>query len=150
MFQTGKNGERDIVERERRIAVSQTSMCIYYRELDLMNKTILYSSMLYDYYRIILTRWRLSNHNLAIETGRYTTPYTERPDRICTMCRSLEDEHHVIFICPRYNDIRTIHTQLLENTTSVAELLNPSYDNTKRAANFIHDIEKRRKELNIG
>ena len=144
-----KNGEKDIDDREKRIVESESSMCIYYRELDLMTKTDIYSSMLYDYYRIILTRWRLSNHNLKIETGRYTRPYTERSDRICTVCNSLEDEKHVIYLCPRYNDIRLQQTTLLERLPTIAELLNPGDTDMKETASLLHSIEKRRKELKL-
>ena len=122
----GKNAERDISERYTKIAESQSSMCVYYRELDLMEKSDIYSSMLYDYYRIIITRWRLSNHSLNIETGRYTRPYTERTERICTLCTSsIEDEHHVIFVCPRYEDIRLGHNELVQKSATVAALFNP-------------------------
>ena len=120
-----------------------------YRELDLVRKTSLYSSILYNYYRVILTRWRLSNHSLAIETGRYTRPYTERPDRVCTMCNSLEDENHVIYLCPRYNDLRLHHASLLERVSSLAEFLNPAENDMKETASYIRSIETRRQELNI-
>ena len=145
----GKNAEGDVAERERKINESQASMCVYYRELDLMKKAEIYSSMLYDYYRITLTRWRLSNHNLKIETGRYTRPYTERKDRICTMCSSIEDEHHVVFSCPRYDDVRANHTQLLEQSSTIMEILNPRYNLLKDTANFLRAIENKRDELNL-
>ena len=34
-------------------------------------------------HKIALTRFRLSNHNLLIETGRHLRPKLERPDRKC-------------------------------------------------------------------
>ena len=145
-----KNAERDIEDRSKRIAESQSSMCSYYRELDLMGKTEIYNSMLYDYYRVILTRWRLSCHNLKIETGRYTNPYTERSERVCTLCTSsIEDENHVIFVCPRYEDLRTDYTQLLQQSTTIATLFNPCENLMKNTASYLLDIEKRRKELHL-
>ena len=145
-----KNAERDINDRNTKIAESQSSMCMYYRELGLMERTDIYSSMLYDYYRIIVTRWRLSNHSLNIETGRYTRPYTERPERVCTMCKTLvEDEHHVIFICPRYNDLRTEHGQLVRKSATVTAFLNPFEDDMKSTATYLRDIEKRRSDLHL-
>ena len=146
---SNNNTDRDINDRETRIMESESSMCAYYRELDLVRKTSLYSSMLYDYYRVILTRWRLSNHSLAIETGRYTRPYTERPDRVCTMCNSLEDENHVIYLCPRYNDLRLQNASLLERVSTLAEFLNPAESDMKETASYIRGIETRRQELNI-
>ena len=105
--------------------------------------------MLYDYYRVILTRWRLSNHSLAIETGRYTRPYTERQDRVCAMCNSLEDENHAIYLCPRYNDIRLEHASLLERSSTLAEFLNPAEVDMKETALYIRGIETKREELNL-
>ena len=133
-----------------KIAESQSSMCMYYRELGLIERTDIYSSMLYDYYRIIITRWRLSNHSLNIETGRYTRPYTERPERVCTLCTSsIEDENHVIFVCPRYDDIRMDHTQLIQKSTTVTAFLNPCVDDMKSTATYLHEIEKRRNDLHL-
>ena len=143
------NAERDIDERQTRILDSESSMCVYYRELDLMREANIYSTMLYDYYRITLTPWRLSNHNLAIETGRYTRPYTERRDRVCTMCNTVEDERHVIYICPRYDDLRVQHTTLVERLTTVAEFLNPNENDMKEVASFLRGIESRRKDLSL-
>ena len=141
--------DRDINDRQTRIMESESSMCVYYRELDLVRKTSIYSSMLYDYYRVILTRWRLSNHSLAIETGRYTRPYTERQERVCTMCNSLEDENHVIYLCPRYNDLRLEHASLLERSSTLAEFLNPAEVDMKETASYIRGIETKREELNL-
>ena len=102
-----KNGEREMNDREMRIRTSQNSMCKYYCDLHLTdNKAEIYCSMLSDYYRVIISRWRLSNHRLNIETGRYTNPITVRNDRVCTLCKVVEDEQHVIFECPRYSNIR--------------------------------------------
>ena len=143
------NAKLDIDGRQTRIMESESSMCTYYRELDLMREANIYSTMLYDYYRVILTRWRLSNHNLAIETGRYTRPYTERPNRVCTMCDLVEDEKHVIYICPRYNDLRLQHAQLVERLATVSEFLNPNENDMKEAASFLRSIESRRKDLTL-
>ena len=35
------------------------------------------------------TKFRISAHSLAIETGRYTKPKTPREERICTLCNRL-------------------------------------------------------------
>ena len=142
-----KNGDREIKEREDRILSSQQSLCRYYVELNLMNKSLIYNSMLSDYYRMIISRWRLSNHRLNIETGRYTKPITERKDRVCTLCKIVEDEQHVIFICPRYEDIRRKYEEIVIG--NIQNFLNPSYTNVMGTANFIHDIERRRRELNL-
>ena len=38
-------------------------------------------------HRITLTKLRLSNHKLAIETGRYVRPYKKAKERICSICK---------------------------------------------------------------
>ena len=143
-----KNGEREIIERENKIQSSEQSMCKYYTELNLLPESQIYNSMLSDYFRVIISRWRLSNHGLCIETGRYTKPPTERKDRVCTLCRVLENEEHVIFNCPRYDDIRRKY-ELVRREASIQAFLNPKYENMKDTANLIYDIERRRPELNL-
>jgi hypothetical protein len=145
---SGENAENEMRERENTIIASELSMPRYYREIGMMGECGIYSSMLCDYYRTVLTRWRLSNHDLQIETGRYTVPYTPREDRLCTLCGAIEDEHHVIFDCPRYDDLRRDHEILLEYTT-VGGLLNPSYHHMKNVSSLLHGIENRRKELKL-
>ena len=38
-------------------------------------------------HRITLTKLRLSNHKLVIETGRYVRPYKKPEERICPICK---------------------------------------------------------------
>ena len=46
-------------------------------------------------HRMTLTKLRLSNHKLAIETGRYIRPYRKPEERICPICKNdVEDEIH--------------------------------------------------------
>ena len=46
-------------------------------------------------HRIALTKLRLSNHKLAIETGRYSRPFKKPAERICPICKiEMEDEYH--------------------------------------------------------
>ena len=142
-----KNGEQEINERAERIQSSEQSMCKYYRELN-MSPSSIYNSMLSDYYRIIISRWRLSNHRLRIETGRYTKPITQRKDRVCTLCNVLEDEEHVILICPRYAEVRLKYENVVTNT-NIHNFLNPSFEDIKDTANLIYGIERKRQELNL-
>lgn len=52
------------------------------------------------------TKFRLSNHQLAIETGRYKKLQVE--DRICTLCDDItvESEMHMLFNCSFYKTLR--------------------------------------------
>lgn len=57
---------------------------------------------------LALARFRISSHNLRIETGRYDQPKTPPENRICNYCdtRSVESEIHFILDCPLYTDER--------------------------------------------
>ena len=58
-------------------------------------------------YRKSLTKFRLSNHDLMIETGRYTKPKIPKENRFCPFCADkVEDEIHFLIICPTYNNLR--------------------------------------------
>lgn len=57
-------------------------------------------------YKISLSRFRLSSHNLLIETGRYNG--LPRDERLCNFCnmRKIEDEYHLLLVCPYYMELR--------------------------------------------
>ena len=57
-------------------------------------------------FKIALSRFRLSSHNLEIERGRYTN--VSRADRICRMCNSgfVENEYHFLLVCPVFRHFR--------------------------------------------
>ena len=58
-------------------------------------------------HRIALTKLRLSNHKIAIETGRYSRPFKKPAERICPICKiEMEDEYHFLNICPAYQEKR--------------------------------------------
>ena len=57
-------------------------------------------------FRIALTKFRLSSHDLAVERGRYDD--TNRNDRICKFCNGslIENEYHFLLVCPLYRELR--------------------------------------------
>ena len=56
--------------------------------------------------RRVLTKFRVSAHNLEIEKGRYIGVKTE--DRICKLCNTgVEDETHFLLQCPVLENKRT-------------------------------------------
>ena len=57
-------------------------------------------------FRIALTKFRLSSHNLAIERGRFEN--VPRENRICRYCnlQVVESEYHFLLVCPLYKDLR--------------------------------------------
>ena len=92
-----------IRDRQRKILESNASMLQYYASVvDVKSKSSIYTNFIDDRRRSVITRWRLSNHKLFIETGRYRLPYVERKDRQCFECNILEDESHAIFFCPAF------------------------------------------------
>ena len=57
-------------------------------------------------YKLALTRFRVSSHNLQIETGRYED--LPRQQRLCQLCnmRKIENEFHFLLVCPAYRELR--------------------------------------------
>ena len=55
-----------------------------------------------------LFRFRISSHNLRIETGRYTRPKTPEQERKCIYCsnHSVENEPHFLLVCDLYTNER--------------------------------------------
>ena len=65
-----------------------------------------YLSILHNFqYRQVLSKFRISNHKLRIETGRYSRPLIELEDRVCNHCFSddIETEEHFLITCNFYN-----------------------------------------------
>ena len=64
--------------------------------LDVLDKTSFQQTM---------SRFRLSSHNLEIESGRFVG--LDRNDRICTICtRTVESEYHFMLCCTLYRELR--------------------------------------------
>ena len=106
--------------------------------------SILYKSNIPEYIRKTITRWRLSSHNLRIETGRHNGTVCNA--RRCLRCfDSLEDEEHVFFYCPRYSDIRVKFSAFLNNYHSIETILRPkSYNDAIILGKLIIEIENPR------
>ena len=77
--------------------------------------------------RKCFTKLRLSDHNLEIERGRYFK--IPRKDRLCKLCKTVENEEHFLMHCKLNNKIRL---ELFKNLNwkiedqNVNNLLNPS------------------------
>jgi hypothetical protein len=55
--------------------------------------------------RSLITKIRISAHQLAIETGRYMKHPLPVPERFCKNCKNkVEDEKHFILYCPLYKN----------------------------------------------
>ena len=139
----GKERKRNNSQRRNYVNASERSSDIRYREIiGCTFNRILYKSDLNDEDRIVITRWRLSNHNLKIEKGRYTKPFTERECRLCVVCNVLEDEEHALFYCKVHSDVRIKFNSIISRYTSVRDILNPkSITDAHQIASYLRIIE---------
>ncbi len=77
--------------------------------------------------RRILTKYRLSEHRLAIETGRHRKSWLPREQRVCVHCETgeIETETHFLLHCHKYISIRNLYfnklTNLIKNFTVISE-----------------------------
>ena len=64
--------------------------------------------------RNALTKFRLSDHKLQIESGRHCNPRKPIEDRLCEICNNheIEDEIHFLINCPFYCNFRSPIIQL--------------------------------------
>ena len=146
------NCANDLLTRKTRISNSDESMCARYRSIcGTEHCSILYQSCIDDTKRKIITRWRLSSHQLRIETGRYNRPYTERENRVCQVCDIVEDEIHAIYDCRAHNPIRNRYINTINFTSrDITQLFNPSNtDEMLNLAAFLNDIETNMKNLEM-
>ena len=63
---------------------------------------------IFEIHRIAFTRFRVSSHSLAVETGRWNRRGRGRlplEERLCS-CGLVQSEEHVISICPHSQQIR--------------------------------------------
>ena len=125
-------------------------MDVRYRTLiPLTYNGTLYSSLVNDDIRMIVTRWRLSCHKLHVETGRYKTPKVERHQRLCKMCGILEDEHHALLVCDAHYAIRIRFRDRIR-WTSVSDMLHPVNDEDLYAVGeYLKEIEKNMEALKL-
>ena len=66
--------------------------------------------------RQILTKYRLSDHNLAVETGRHRLTWLPREHRMCGHCQAekVETEEHFVLHCKKYDILRPIYFTKLQ------------------------------------
>ena len=135
------NKESNISQREHKIANAESSMLKYYSSLvNISEKATIYSSFVDDRYRAVITRWRLSNHKLRIETGRYRA--IPREERKCFICNVIEDEWHVIFNCPSFLYIRRNYSSLLEKYPTIIAILSPEPNDIYDVARMLMKIDE--------
>ena len=107
-------------------------------------------------------KFRISNHQLQVETGHYRTDKTFNTNRICQLCNlnDTEDENHLLFYCHYYNSIRISFTQNLntlypdfvykKSEECIEQLMNSSNNVTvKLFSKFVYDCFLKRSKFII-
>ena len=131
---------------------STKSHCTRYREIsEVKYNDVIYGQYLREDKRVVLSKWRLSSHKLKVETGRYTTPLTPRQERVCSECPTcIEDEYHVVYQCPLYNNVRIRYRNILLKLTTIFDLLNPTnITDASEVGDFLLEIEDVRSKLGL-
>ena len=148
---TNNNYNQDILNRASTLRTSDKSMDIRYCDLiGLDDNNCIYESGVIDSFRKVVSRWRLSNFKLAIETGRYSRPKTERERRICRTCLVVEDEKHAIFECRLYNEVRHKYPEIFKPPQTVKTFLNPkSKEDLYNVGKVLFEIEKIQEKFNF-
>ena len=147
---TNDNQETEKIRRVEQLNQSTKTMDERYRSLiGMEEENKIYDSYVVDSCRTILTRWRLSNFELAIETGRYCRPKIDREQRVCRTCLTMEDEYHVFFVCRLYHQVRTNHPDLFSGPRDVKRILNPTTrESVYETAYVLFEIEKIHSKFN--
>ena len=73
--------------------------------------------------RRLLSRFRLSSHDLEIERGRYLKPPVPASERFCKTCQNncIEDEKHILVECQTYSKLRSDFFEKLPRDITVLE-----------------------------
>ena len=106
--------------------------------------------------RKTLTKYRLSDHSLAVERGRHRQRWQPREQRLCSLCsqREVETEEHFLIHCDHYHSIRsdyfTRFQQLepnfmaLPNSEKLKHILGENSSSITTAAKYVTACHKLR------
>ncbi len=106
--------------------------------------------------RKTLTKYRLSDHCLAIERGRHRQRWQPREQRLCLLCsqKELETEEHFLLHCDYYHHIRAAYLptfkliqpnfMALPNTDKLSHILGENSKTIATAARYVSACHKRR------
>ena len=122
------------------VRTSSGSRCGVYREINPeieVHRIYKEKHSINDLYRMSFTRFRLSGHNLAIETGRWNRRGRGRlpiEERLCE-CGEVQTEKPVVEYCPKAQQLRNKY-----GVTTLHGLFSNCGNDTQ--CKFIHDILK--------
>lgn len=106
--------------------------------------------------RKTLSRYRLSDHRLAVERGRHRQRWQPREQRLCSLCsqRELETEEHFLIHCDHYHSIRSHyftrfqqlepHFMALPNSEKLNHILGENSISITTAAKYVTACHKLR------
>ena len=107
---------------------------------------------IYSKHKIALTRFRCTNHKLAVENQRYIG--TLRCERFCKFCLEneninvIEDEIHFLLVCPQYRNLRSkfIDKHLIPNLDKMENfmfiMLSTKYSCVKDLSIYLYEAFK--------
>ena len=129
---------QEVAEQRTRIITSDATRLSQYKTINpTLSVHTMYHSTSYipEHQRIVVTRYRLSSHNLMVERGRWSR--IPRNQRVCPCDRtSIQDEQHVLCTCPKTDHLRQRHNMMY---TTVEELMK---HDTVTLAKFIYDVNQ--------
>ena len=101
-----KNGLTDLFIQKWHSDIEASSMSRFYKIVKNDTDIDFYLQHLSRKYVLSLLQFRLSNHRLPVETGRwFHINYYDRKCHLCS-CNTIGDEYHHLFICPFFNELR--------------------------------------------
>lgn len=106
-FQSIKKRIFDQYNQTLTMEINESNRLRLYNKFKLTNEYEKYLDVVKNpKFLLTLSRFRLSSHQLEIETGRYIG--LTRDERFCQNCnmRMIEDEYHFLLVCPNYSDLR--------------------------------------------
>jgi len=105
-----QNLSKALINHQLLILASKRKLNFYNTSKTDTNRTKFLDAIKYLLHRSAVNKFRLGNHRLRIETGRYTVPKTPEHLRICSLCQAneVENECHVsyVFLQSLYDTLR--------------------------------------------
>ena len=94
--------------------------------------------------RKLLSKFRLSSHDLEIETGRYGNKSIPPEQRICKICdlSLVEDEVHFLMVFSKFSNLRTSLFQDVDN-------INPNFSASMDADKFVWLMSQEDKQITL-
>ena len=118
--------KNESIKKHLKTCITNFSQNIFlnkFSTIDYSSKLILYTDLKRDlnmeHYllhesfekRRLITKLRISDHNLLIEKGKHLK--IPREERLCQVCNQIEDKHHFLFVCDNNLDLRNKYLPLI-------------------------------------